>query len=355
MINPKDAAKICAICMISLSLTGCETLKTLFERKHDESQVAAGKYDVGIYNYTPSATEKLEEFLNAIPDKQNPDKAKGDVVKQSCRSAVAVAALSVPPASVGANNTPYLLFAPVAGILVASGFTFAVSEAEAGFAKYTDKRQKSFTATFDRSVNVAFLVSAAKPTFNCVFVSVWGKDVHAGDLPDFTFGAALNSSGATTPVAYQWIPTYFELRRSSARTDPSGALDVSVEIAINGATARGNQTLSDVTIALKNLCLSGGTKCDVGNSGVWKVGDKSKEPLGVDNASPWFVWSETDTGAGRPPQPCAGDCMPGSVRVTVIETGTGAVDYGTAKTELSNADKALTDAVGKIIDAKTKK
>ncbi|MBR8184184.1 hypothetical protein KDW54_17430 [Burkholderia ambifaria] len=330
-------------CLLALLLSGCEAMKIASETKHDYSGVDPGRFNVFLYNRPSNA--KVIVLPGVYPASQE---KQLEIVDAACESASPVAK---PPSNV---NPSSLFLAPLAGILVVAGFSVIVSEAEARFSSYVDKRQGEFSKKFDRSFNVDYLITDGMPTFNCLIASVTPKKGQESSEPDFIFGAVLRSSHATHPIAYQWIPTYFALNRSSARTDKSGAVDVAVQIAINGVTVKGNETLSDVTIALNNVCLPDSGECTK-SAGSWKSGQQSKDPLGLDNASPWFALSRGHDQRAESVSPCSGNCMPGSIRVTIIETGTGAANFGAAKTGLSNVDKALSDAIGKIIDLKAPK
>ncbi|SAL52559.1 hypothetical protein [Caballeronia concitans] len=342
MGNSQRSASLVVASILVPFFVGCAGVKAVSEQKHELSNVPAGKFNVVLYNSPPNAKPII------LPGVSPPDQERQlRIAEAACGSASPVAK----PPPIG---KPGLFIAPVVGILVVAGLSVAVSEAEAKYSAFVDKRQAEFKKTFDRSFNVDYLLVDELPTFNCIVASIATKAAPTESDLDFVFGAVLRSSVNTHPVAYQWVPTYFELKRSSARTDASGAVDISVEIAIDGATSKGNQTLSDVTLALKGLCLPNGDACDSGNIGTWQEGQPSKDPLGVGYASPWFTLQRSVDGP-QTLKPCSGNCTPGSFRVTVVETGTGAADYGAAKTGLANTDKALSDAIGKIIDLKTPK
>ncbi|EKS70236.1 hypothetical protein BG60_26640 [Caballeronia zhejiangensis] len=316
-------------------LSGCQFLHVVGDEKHPSSETGQGQLKVELMGSTDLRGERLgnEDPLTDF--------------NRFCK-----ASLQSRTQPVHSKGPDEVFVVPIlVGIALVAAFSVATTEAETSFARYADKKKQAFSFNTEHAGNVAALVREGRPTFNCLVIRLLNKDKPAE--ADLTFAATLKMSGATQPIAWQWVPTYFKLTKSSARTDRSGLVDVTVGIAISGVTEKGNQSVANTSIALKGLCLPGGSAkdCAQNSEGQWHD-DNTKLPLGVYNATPWFIIPETDK-AGA--QQCKGDCVPGTITVSVTESGTGAPDFGAAKTELENTDKALATALGKYIDSQAPK
>jgi len=327
-------------------LSGCGNFgRTLFQSQHEDSGVPPGKFEIFILQVQAAKSANEAEVVKL----SNVSEAERTAIGSHCAEAVPRGAFD--PA-----------LAPVAAIVIVAALSIATSAAEAAYGRYVAAREKEYSSKFEKAQNL-FVVEDGWPKFNCIVGRITSSTIDQGDTTDFSFAAVLTpsfdpeTSTITTPIAFQWVPTYYLINRSSARTDSSGLVDVSVGIKLTGVADKEAQAISEVILAFKGLCLKGGKSEDCGKMRTmqWNPEAKAKSereelPVGPSNASPWFPIPGVNASS-----PCRGVCVPGALSLSILETGTGAPDFGAARTELSNTNDAIANAIGKIIELKTNK
>lgn len=257
-------------------------------------------------------------------------------------------------------------FVAIAGAAIIAGATIVISWASDEMASYVDKQAKKFSSKtsvtttedglFIRNPSTNFF----KPSFSCIVVL---SNSSASKEPDFAFAARLVPSD-TKPLSYKFVPTYFRLIRSAAQTGAAGTVDIQIALSLQAVTNTGDagksltvssRDLVDATIALPGVALPDSASGAASNAVGHKATDKDPDSrLGASNETPWFPLPASADQTACTADPTCQAIVPFSLTATVTQTGTGSPDYGTAKTELTDTTKNMSDAVSKIIGAVTK-
>jgi hypothetical protein len=135
-------------------------------------------------------------------------------------------------------------------------------------------------------------------------------------------------------------------------------VDVTVDISFSVLDGSGSNTVDGGKMALRSIVLPDDGELATGHRAIadqvnnYQADDKN---LGPNAQTPLFPIKIGTLAGDCQKDPGCNGFSAAAVTVSLTETGTGSPNYGTAKTETSDAAKSLADTISNLIKADTAK